>query len=138
MNFDNFKSENIDSPLKEKLTLKDPTNKKKKKVKPTSSDSDIDDEDFEEFEALLASKFHKGKGKYKGKLPIICFNYNEVGHIEPYVLKRKRKKVKTNIEVERMRVIKVINIKERKPVTLLRKNLTMDQKIMIMKLYMLL
>ena len=26
-------------------------------------------------------RFHKGKGKFKGKLPIICFNCNEVGHI---------------------------------------------------------
>ena len=32
-------------------------------------------------EALLARRFHKGKGKFKGKLPIICFTCNEVGHI---------------------------------------------------------
>ena len=32
-------------------------------------------------EALLARRFHRGKVKFKGKLPIICFNCNEVGHI---------------------------------------------------------
>ena len=32
-------------------------------------------------EAPLARRFHRGKGRYKGKLPIIYFNCNEVGHI---------------------------------------------------------
>ena len=32
-------------------------------------------------EALLVRRFHRGKGKFKGKLPIICFNCNEIGHI---------------------------------------------------------
>ena len=34
-------------------------------------------------EALLARIFYRGKGKFKGRLPIICFNCNEVGHIAP-------------------------------------------------------
>ena len=46
-----------------------------------SSDSDTNEEDFEQLEALLARRFHRGKGKFKGKLPIICFNCNEVVHI---------------------------------------------------------
>ena len=46
-----------------------------------SSDNDTEEEDVEQLEALLARSFHKGKGKFKGKLPIICFNCNEVGHI---------------------------------------------------------
>ena len=46
-----------------------------------SNDSDIDEEDVDQLEALLARRFHRGKGKFKGKLPIICFNCNEVGHI---------------------------------------------------------
>ena len=29
----------------------------------------------------MAKRFHRVKGKFKGKLPIICFNCNEVGHI---------------------------------------------------------
>ena len=55
--------------------------KKKKKIKYVSSGSDTHEEDVEQLEALLARRFHKGKGKFKGKLSIICFNCNEVGHI---------------------------------------------------------
>lgn len=80
-NFDNYKPKNIESAFKAKLTLKDSEAKRKGKVRYVSSDSDIDEEDIEQLEALLARRFHKGKGKYKGKLPIICFNCNEVGHI---------------------------------------------------------
>ena len=61
--------------------MKEPNEKKKKKVKYGSSDNDIDEEDVEQLEALLARRFHRGKGKFKGKLPIMCFNCNEVGHI---------------------------------------------------------
>ena len=46
-----------------------------------SGDSDTDEEDVEKMEALVARRFHRSKGKFKGKLPIICFNCNEVGHI---------------------------------------------------------
>ena len=30
---------------------------------------------------MLARKFHRGRDKFRGKLPIICFNFNELGHI---------------------------------------------------------
>ena len=80
-NFDNYKLESIESTFKEKLSLKDSEEvkhkKKKGKIKYTSSDSNTDEEDIEQLEALLARRFHRGKGK----LPIICFNCNEVGHI---------------------------------------------------------
>lgn len=70
--------------------MKEPNEKKKKKkIKYVSNDSDIDEEDVEQLEALLAIRFHKGKGKFKSKLPIICFNYNEVGHIATRCLKKK-------------------------------------------------
>ena len=46
-----------------------------------SSDNDTDKEDVEQLEALLERRFHRGKGKFKGKLPIICFNCNEIDHI---------------------------------------------------------
>lgn len=62
-----------------KLSLKKPNVNTKKKVKYVSSESDIDKEDVEHLEALLARRFHRGKGKYKGKIPIIYFNCNEVG-----------------------------------------------------------
>ena len=45
------------------------------------SDSSTAEEDVEQLEELLARRFHGDKGKFKGKLPIICFNFNEVGHI---------------------------------------------------------
>ena len=72
-NFDNYKLENIESAFRAKVSFKDSkeTKKKKKgKTKHVSSDSDIDEEDVDQLEALLARRFHKGKGKYKGKLPI--------------------------------------------------------------------
>ena len=46
-----------------------------------SSDNDTNEEDIDQLEALLMRRFHKGKGKFKGKLYIIYFNYNEIGHI---------------------------------------------------------
>ena len=55
--------------------------KKKGKIKYASSDSNTYKEVIEKLEALLARIFHRGKGKFKGKLLIICFNCNEVGHI---------------------------------------------------------
>ena len=42
----------------------------------------------------LARRFHKGKGKYKGKLPIICFNCNKVGHIATRFPKKKNRRVR--------------------------------------------
>ena len=84
-NFDNYRLENLESTFKVKLTLKDTkevkSKKKNRKGKHVSSDSSTDEEDVKQLEALLARRFHRGKGKFKGKLPIICFNCNEVGHI---------------------------------------------------------
>ena len=62
--------------------MKKPDDKRKKKNKKyVSNDSDTNEEDVEQLEALLERRFDKGKGKFKGKLSIICFNCNEVGHI---------------------------------------------------------
>ena len=82
-NFDNYKTKNIESTFKDKLSLKelDEKKKEKKEIKYVSNDSDIDEEDVDQLEALLARRFHRDKGNFKGKLPIICFNFNEVGHI---------------------------------------------------------
>ena len=38
----------------------------------------------------MARRFHRGKGKFKGKLPIICFNCNEVGHIATRCTQKKK------------------------------------------------
>lgn len=88
-NFDNFRTENVESSFKDKLSLKESKEKKKKKIKHVSSDSDTNEDDVKELEALLARRFHGGKAKYKGKLPIICFNCNEVGHIAARCSKKK-------------------------------------------------
>ena len=83
-NFNNYKPENIESAFKAKVSIKDfeDTKKKKKgKAKYVCSDSNIDEDDVDQLEALLARRFQRGKGRYKGKLPIIYFNCNEVGHI---------------------------------------------------------
>ena len=57
-----------------------------------SNDSDTDEEDVNQLEALLARRFHGGKGKFKGKLPIICFNCNEVGYIAARCTQKKNYK----------------------------------------------
>ena len=44
------------------------------KGKHVSSDSSIDEDDVDQLEALIARRFHRGRGKFKGKFPIICFN----------------------------------------------------------------
>ena len=54
-----------------------------------SNDSDTDEEYVDQLEALLARRFHKGKGKFKGKLLVIFFNCNEVGHIATRCPKKK-------------------------------------------------
>ena len=41
---------------------------------------------------MIAKKFYKGKGKFKGKLPSVCFNFNEVGHIAARFLETKNYK----------------------------------------------
>ena len=47
------------------------TKKKNGKRKHVSSDSSTDEDDVDQLEALLARRFHRGKGKFKGKWPII-------------------------------------------------------------------
>ena len=95
LNFDNYRPINIESTLRAKLTLQDTEEVKSKnnrKGKHVSSDNNIDEEDVEKLEALLARRFHRGKGKFKGKLPIICFNCNEVGHIATRCTEKKNHK----------------------------------------------
>ena len=77
------------------MTIKDneevQTKKKSGKGKYVSSDSSTDKDDVDQLEALLARRFHRGKGKFKGKLPIIFFNCNEVGHIVARCTQQKSK-----------------------------------------------
>ena len=45
------------------------------------SESDSSNDEIDELEALIVKRFGRGRGKYKGKLPIICFRCNNVNHI---------------------------------------------------------
>ena len=78
--------------MKEPNEKKKKMMKKKKKIKYVSNDSDTNEEDVKELKALLERRFHKGKGKFKGKLPIISFNCNEVSHIATRCPKKKKYK----------------------------------------------
>ena len=73
---------NIEFAFEAKLSLKE----KRKKSKNNQSRSEEEtkesyDSDLEIVEALLANKYSKGRGKYKGKIPLICFSCEEIGHI---------------------------------------------------------
>ena len=91
-NFGNISSEDIETAFKEKLTIFYSLDRKKRLKRYVDSDSETDDEDIDELEALLARRFHRGKGKYNGKMPIICFNYHEVGHIVARCPKKKNRR----------------------------------------------
>ena len=84
-NFDNYKLDNLESTFKAKMTIKDTkevqTKKKNGKDKHVSSDSSTDEDDVDQLEVLLARRFHRGRGKFRGKFPFIYFNCNEVCHI---------------------------------------------------------
>ena len=71
-NYDNYvpSSSNLESAFEAKLSLK----KKAKKSKAKQSENENNfDGDLETIEALLARRYPKGKGKYKGKIPLIFF-----------------------------------------------------------------
>ena len=89
-NFINVSTKNVETDFKAKLIISDLKDGKKKKKIYANTDSDIDDEDINELEALLARIFHRGKGKYKVKIPIICFNCHEVGYIAIGCLEKKK------------------------------------------------
>ena len=72
-NFGNVSFENIETSFKEKLTISNSKHKKKRMKRYVDSDSEIDDEDIDELEDILAKRFHRGKGKYKDKMPSFSF-----------------------------------------------------------------
>ena len=71
-------------------------------------------------EALLARRFHRGKGKFKGKFPIIFFNCNEVGHIAARCTQKKNYKDGSKFRNKKEDGNKDTKTKE-KDVTLLKK-----------------
>ena len=98
-----------------KLSLK----KKGKKLKSNQLGSDEDetsDSDLEVVEALLARKYSKGRGKYKGKAPLIFFSCEEVCHIAARCPNRENKHEKKSHKDKERRIsrttrrTKVINL----------------------------
>ncbi|XP_042488897.1 WD repeat-containing protein 87-like [Macadamia integrifolia] len=71
--------------VKPKPTEKEATFKALKKLK-INEDSEQKDSD-DELIAYLARKLKKGRGKYKGKLPLKCFNCDGIGHFTSKCLK---------------------------------------------------
>ena len=81
-NYDNYtpSSSNLEPAFEANLSLnKKDTKPIKKQSK--SEEEDKSDSDLEAIEALLVRRYLKGKGKYKGKIPLIYFSCEEVGHI---------------------------------------------------------
>jgi len=135
-NFDNYKSKNVVSSFNAKLSLEKPDEKKKKKkTKYVSSDSNTYEEDVDQLEALKERIFHRGKGKFKGKLHTTCFNYNEVGHIAARCLEKKN--YKGGEEYKSIRDVESKITKTKASATLLKKKLKIDLTIMLMKWCML-
>ena len=77
-NFDNYTPTTVESSFKSQLVL---SKKGKGKHVKSDNDSDSSSDDLDELEALMTRRLSRGKGKYKGKLPIIYFSCNKVGHI---------------------------------------------------------
>ena len=81
-NFDNYvpNSGSIEYAFQAKQSLKKKGGKSKSK-KSNNEDEDNSDDDLEVIKTLLVRRFPKDKGKYNGKIPLICFSCEEVGHI---------------------------------------------------------
>ena len=91
-NFDNYipNSSNLESTFQAKLSLKKKVENSKSK-KFDSEDEDGFDDDLKVIKAFLARRFPKGKGKYKGKISLIFFSCEEVGHIVARCPNREKK-----------------------------------------------
>ena len=64
-----------DGPSKKEATFKSSEEPKKSKALSKNQSENLDDD-----EALFIKKLERGTGKFKGKLPLKCFNYGRIGH----------------------------------------------------------
>ena len=106
-NFDNYvpSSKVIESAFEAKLSLK----KKSEKSKSSQSGSEEEESeessnsDLEVVEALLARKYSKDRGKYKGKVPLIFFSVKKLVTLLQGVqiekTKMKRKTISTKVRM---------------------------------------
>ena len=71
-----------ESSFEAKLSLKEKINKSKANQLGSKEESEeSSNSDLEVVDALLAKKYSKGRGKYKGKNPLIYFSCELIGHI---------------------------------------------------------
>ena len=103
------------------------TKKKNAKGKHISSENKTDEDDVDQLEAFLARRFHRGKGKFKGKFPIICFNCNEVGHIVTRGTQKNNNKEGSTRTGKKI-VTKITKIKERDAILLKKTMMRMMMK----------
>ena len=62
-------------PSRKEETFKATKQSKKSEALPKNQSENSNDE-----EAIFMKKLEKGTGKYKGKLPLKCFNYERIGN----------------------------------------------------------
>lgn len=85
-NFDNFTPTSVESSFESQLVIS-----KKGKGKCVNSDSNASDDELDKLESLIKRRLSRGRGKYKGKLPLIYFSCNKVGHISARCSNRENK-----------------------------------------------
>ena len=76
-NFDNSVLPSLESAFKSSMKISKSNHRCSSR---RDSESESEEEDLDEIEALMARRMQRGKGKYKGKLPLVCFNCREIGH----------------------------------------------------------
>lgn len=76
-NFDNSVLPKIESTFKYSLRISKSSHKHTMRK---DSESESEEEDVDKIEALMARRMKRGKGKYKDKLPLVCFNCKEIRH----------------------------------------------------------
>src|SRR5271156_6944421 len=76
-NFDNSVLPSIEFAFKSSLKISKSSHRHSIR---NDSESDNEDQGLDEIEALMARRLQRGKGRYKCKLPLVCFNCIEVGH----------------------------------------------------------
>ena len=94
MNYANYvpAAKNIEFSFEAKLSLKE----KGKKIKDIQSKSEEEseessDSDLDIVEALLARKYFRGRGKYKGKVTLIYFSCEKIAHTAARCPNKERK-----------------------------------------------
>src|SRR5271156_3622182 len=76
-NFDNSVLPSLESTFKASMRISKSSQRHSSR---RDSESKSEEEDLDEIEALMVRRMQRGKGKYKGKLPLVCFNCKKIGH----------------------------------------------------------